>query len=472
VILHDYEDKLDTAEEVDYFSIEERRRNRIHYMAKLYLRYESNYDDESAGDHLSEITEVHRGDLKSLYIEDIFPPSEDEEVTDNGNEAGHAENVQNFAQEPEEDDDPAEDVQSFEQEATVTKEDNQAKEDDNAEETQGELIGLVADMATTRDERTLEDVHHPDKHEAADELAIATAITQDETMLEDVHHPDKHGAADELATAMETATKTESEAAEEATHLEGHETKGDELDACTPPTEDTEAAEEGTQLEGQEKNTDELAACTPPTEDTNAAVEVPLMSEVTKAKVVDDDGQSTCSRLAKMDNSRSQAVVSQVQQAVKVNSELGKDYKDPLEKDDIARVEDGKSLKKALVMVEEVVRKRNVNTGICYCRYKVCSKYGHVEKTFARNQLLYDEHLTASVQGNDVNTEGFLSKMSIAEVIAHQVKLTSIIICRCKKRDCATSANCIRRKNGKLCTLKCLGGKGVKTLSTLCKTEE
>jgi hypothetical protein len=49
-----------------------------------------------------------------------------------------------------------------------------------------------------------------------------------------------------------------------------------------------------------------------PTEDTKAAEEVPLMSEVAKARVADDDSQSTLSRLAKMDNSRRQAVLSQV----------------------------------------------------------------------------------------------------------------------------------------------------------------
>ncbi len=38
-----------------------------------------------------------------------------------------------------------------------------------------------------------------------------------------------------------------------------------------------------------------------PTEDTKAAEEVPLMSEVAKARVADDDSQSTLSRLAKMD---------------------------------------------------------------------------------------------------------------------------------------------------------------------------
>jgi hypothetical protein len=74
-----------------------------------------------------------------------------------------------------------------------------------------------------------------------------------------------------------------------------------------------------------------------------------------------------------------------VQQAIKVSSKLGKNFKDPLEKSDIARVEDGKTLKKALVMVEGVVKKRNVNTDITYYRYKVCFKYGHVEKPFAKN---------------------------------------------------------------------------------------
>jgi len=91
--------------------------------------------------------------------------------------------------------------------------------------------------------------------------------------------------------------------------------------------------------------------------------------------VADNDSQSTLSRLAKMDNSRRQAFVNHLQQAIKVNSKLGKNYKDPMEKGNIARVEDGKSLKEALVMVEEVMKKRNVNTGICYCRYKkVCPK--------------------------------------------------------------------------------------------------
>jgi len=43
-----------------------------------------------------------------------------------------------------------------------------------------------------------------------------------------------------------------------------------------------------------------------------------------------------------------------------VNSKLGKNVRDLLQKGDIARVEDGKTLKKALVMVKEVVKKRNV----------------------------------------------------------------------------------------------------------------
>jgi hypothetical protein len=102
----------------------------------------------------------------------------------------------------------------------------------------------------------------------------------------------------------------------------------------------------------------------------------------------------------------------------------------------IARVKDRKTLKKAHVMVKDVLKKRNVITGIHYYihhyRCKVCSKYGHVEKTFATNQLLYDEHLTAAIFRIDVNKEEFLKKMSIAEVIAHQYQLVLIIVCRCK----------------------------------------
>ena len=44
-----------------------------------------------------------------------------------------------------------------------------------------------------------------------------------------------------------------------------------------------------TLLEGREKKADELAECTPPTKDTKAAEELPLMPEVTKARVEDDD---------------------------------------------------------------------------------------------------------------------------------------------------------------------------------------
>ncbi len=87
---------------------------------------------------------------------------------------------------------------------------------------------------------------------------------------------------------------------------------------------------------------------------------------------------------------------------------MKKNFEEPLEKGDIARVKDGKTPKKALGMMEEVMKQKNVNAGISYFRYKLCSKYCHVEKTFARNQLLYDEHHTTSVLGIDVNKEGFL----------------------------------------------------------------
>jgi hypothetical protein len=73
-------------------------------------------------------------------------------------------------------------------------------------------------------------------------------------------------------------------------------------------------------------------------------------------------------------------------------------------------VEDAKTHKRALVMVTEVVRRRNVKSGIVYYRYKVCSRYGHIEKTFDRRQLLHDENLTAALLGIDVTKEGFQKK--------------------------------------------------------------
>jgi hypothetical protein len=231
---------------------------------------------------LVEITNAHKEYLQSLYGDDIFPPSngaDDEKVHRNDEGTGNpdedpAEDMLGSAEEPAEHDYQGEEVQGS---APDTEEDNQAKEDDKAGETLGddkesvdngeELIGLVVDMATT----------------------------QDDTMPEDIHDIEEHGAADELATETETES-------------EGLEKNADKMAVCTAPTEDSNAAKEETQLGGHEKKADELAACTSPTVDTKAAEEVPLMSEVANARGEDDDNQSTLRRLAKMNNSKRQAV--------------------------------------------------------------------------------------------------------------------------------------------------------------------
>jgi hypothetical protein len=63
--------------------------------------------------------------------------------------------------------------------------------------------------------------------------------------------------------------------------------------------------------------------------------------------------------------------------------------------------------------------------------------------------------------------------MSIAEVIAHQDKLVSIVVCRCKVADRTTSANCVCRKNGNYVHLSGMWeeGGGVNTQCTLCEIE-
>jgi hypothetical protein len=64
------------------------------------------------------------------------------------------------------------------------------------------------------------------------------------------------------------------------------------------------------ELEGYNNKVDELAACNAADEDTKAAEEVPLSSEVAKAKVEEYDSESTLIRQAKMEISRRQALLS------------------------------------------------------------------------------------------------------------------------------------------------------------------
>jgi hypothetical protein len=61
--------------------------------------------------------------------------------------------------------------------------------------------------------------------------------------------------------------------------------------------------------------------------------------------------------------SRKAAVLSQIQQAERVNKRLARSIKDPLEAGDIARVEDGKTQKKAIVMVAEAISRKTQGQG-------------------------------------------------------------------------------------------------------------
>jgi hypothetical protein len=53
-----------------------------------------------------------------------------------------------------------------------------------------------------------------------------------------------------------------------------------------------------------------------------------------------------------------------------------------LEAGDIARVEDGKMQKKAIVMVAEAILKKNTRSGITYYRYKVCFGMNTLKRPF------------------------------------------------------------------------------------------
>jgi len=283
--------------------------------------------------------------------------------------------------------------------------------------------------------------------------------------------------ADESEDSNRDEQKAEQQAAEN-TGVEVEEKKGDATseseeneDKKGDATYELEESEEnkGDAIYELEENEDKKGDATSESEDMDEST-VPL-----NRKKDSDEGEATSdsedSQAGKLEKSRREAVLSQIQQADRVNNRLAKSLKDPLEAGDIARVEDVKTHRKALVMVVKAIRRKNVKSGIVYYRYKVCSKYGHVEKTFDRRQLLHDSNLTGAVLGIDVNKEGFLTKMSIAEVIAHQDKIGFLIVCRCKKGDCAKSANCVCKRNGKLCTSKCHGGRGANSMCTLCEHE-
>ncbi len=290
---------------------------------------------------------------------------------------------------------------------------------------------------------------------------------------------EQHAAenADESEDSNRDEQKAEQQAAEN-TGVEVEEKKGDATseseeneDKKGDATYELEESEEnkGDAIYELEENEDKKGDATSESEDMDEST-VPL-----NRKKDSDEGEATSdsedSQAGKLEKSRREAVLSQIQQADRVNNRLAKSLKDPLEAGDIARVEDVKTHRKALVMVVKAIRRKNVKSGIVYYRYKVCSKYGHLEKTFDRRQLLHDSNLTGAVLGIDVNKEGFLTKMSIAEVIAHQDKIGFLIVCRCKKGDCAKSANCVCKRNGKLCTSKCHGGRGANSMCTLCEHE-
>jgi hypothetical protein len=290
---------------------------------------------------------------------------------------------------------------------------------------------------------------------------------------------EQHAAenADESEDSNRDEQKAEQQAAEN-TGVEVEEKKGDATseseeneDKKGDATYELEESEDnkGDAIYELEENEDKKGDATSESEDMDEST-VPLnrKKDSNKGEATSD---SEDSQAGKLEKSRREAVLSQIQQADRVNNRLAKSLKDPLEAGDIARVEDVKTHRKALVMVVKAIRRKNVKSGIVYYRYKVCSKYGHVEKTFDRRQLLHDSNLTGAVLGIDVNKEGFLTKMSIAEVIAHQDKIGFLIVCRCKKGDCAKSANCVCKRNGKLCTSKCHGGRGANSMCTLCEHE-
>jgi hypothetical protein len=91
--------------------------------------------------------------------------------------------------------------------------------------------------------------------------------------------------------------------------------------------------------------------------------------------------------------------------------------------------------------------------------YKLCCQYGYLKGNFSRDDIRFEEHMTADIVL--INTEGpnFGRKaLSVEEASAKYNVLGGKTYCRCKK-DCTLVRNCSCIALGKLCRDKCHRGK-------------
>jgi len=104
-------------------------------------------------------------------------------------------------------------------------------------------------------------------------------------------------------------------------------------------------------------------------------------------------------------------------------------------------------------------------------RYKMASKDGHITRTYGREELRPQQHITAKLMGIDIALLGKGTNAALTPLQAHSRyrpiggKNTK---CRCKT-DCSKSSTCSCRKAGKLCTKHCHKNN---TICTWCDTKE
>jgi hypothetical protein len=65
--LQEQEAELKTQEEMEAFDIDRKRKSRVHYLTKVYLDYDSDEDDVTAGDHFRRVVQVHSEFLTNIY---------------------------------------------------------------------------------------------------------------------------------------------------------------------------------------------------------------------------------------------------------------------------------------------------------------------------------------------------------------------------------------------------------------------
>jgi len=167
------------------------------------------------------------------------------------------------------------------------------------------------------------------------------------------------------------------------------------------------------------------------------------------------------------------AIEGQQQQARRVNTARGLNYKELLEVRNICLIRTDITTRaatnKAAICIKIcVVRPYTSPTSqVTYYKYKVCTREGYMKNFLHRTCLEFQKKISAEIMGIDETKEGFLQDLTVEDASNRSNMLGGSTVCRCLT-DCSKSKSCRCKRKGNFCNTKCLGGRGKNTYCQLC----